>query len=78
MAIGPTLFDLWQRNNNVRQLPPASDQDRLTLRENWGQIATGGRDFLQFRRVDAPSWELLGCAAHRGCREQGRSGTAAG
>jgi hypothetical protein len=33
--------DLWQRNNNTLQSPFANDQDRLTLRENWGQIGAG-------------------------------------
>jgi hypothetical protein len=47
-SLGPRPTALWQCNNNVRQSAFAEDQDRLTLPENWGQIAAGRRFFAFF------------------------------
>src|ERR1700677_5073845 len=39
---------LWPQNNITRQSPIDGDRDRLTVRENWGQIGTGGGGFSFF------------------------------
>jgi hypothetical protein len=41
VAAGPADFDVWQRNNNVRQSASRRGRERLTLSANWAQITPG-------------------------------------
>jgi hypothetical protein len=62
---------LWPQNNMTRQSPIDGDRDRLTVRENWGQIGAAAGDFAFFVELALLFWEMHSCAAHRGFHEHG-------